>query len=356
MRAASVGEGGRGWTGKGRTDGVLRLVVGMMWLALGAVGQSQVLQWPTDNRSLIEPDGEVRFFAPTPGRTWTAGQFGCVRSEGRQFHEGIDILVTRTDRRGEPLDDVRAVADGIIAYVSRQAALSNYGIYVVIRHRLEGLEVFTVYAHLRDVEPVWEAGRPIRAGQRLGTMGRTANTATRIAKERAHLHFELAFFIQDRFEDWLKSRDPKARNDHGPWNGRNLVGVDVEEVLREQHRLGNRFRLLDWVRNQEETVRVLVADTDFSWLRRYPMLIRRNATAEREGIVAYEVSFTYHGFPFRWIPRARSELDGPLQTRVLAVNEERHRAHPCGGWVFRRGNTWILTARGQQALDLLTYR
>lgn len=264
MRAASVGEGGRGWTGKGRTDGVLRLVVGMMWLALGAVGQSQVLQWPTDNRSLIEPDGEVRFFAPTPGRTWTAGQFGCVRSEGRQFHEGIDILVTRTDRRGEPLDDVRAVADGIIAYVSRQAALSNYGIYVVIRHRLEGLEVFTVYAHLRDVEPVWEAGRPIRAGQRLGTMGRTANTATRIAKERAHLHFELAFFIQDRFEDWLKSRDPKARNDHGPWNGRNLVGVDVEEVLREQHRLGNRFRLLDWVRNQEETVRVLVADTDFS--------------------------------------------------------------------------------------------
>src|SRR5690606_40621039 len=36
-----------------------------------------VLMLPTANHALFEPDGESRFFAPTPGRSWTAGRFGC---------------------------------------------------------------------------------------------------------------------------------------------------------------------------------------------------------------------------------------------------------------------------------------
>lgn len=310
---------------------------------------------PTENRALFESGGEARFFAPTPGRTWAAGQFGCVRSDGWQMHEGIDILATRRDRRGEPLDPVRAAADGEVAYVSRKAALSNYGVYAILRHRIDGLEVFTLYAHLREVRAELAPGRRVRAGETIGILGRTANTASAIGKDRAHLHFEVDLLVNDQFPEWLRARDPKARNDHGPWNGRNLLGLDPAELFRAQREKGEAFSLLAHLRGQREMCRVLVADIRFPWLRRYPMLIRRNATAEREGIVAYEVSLNYNGLPFRLIPRSRGEIKGPLATRLLEVNEEEYRRHPCRKLVFKRGQSWILTARGQELISLLKH-
>ncbi|MBX3746476.1 MAG: M23 family metallopeptidase [Verrucomicrobiae bacterium] len=311
---------------------------------------------PTDNRAIFEPGGEPRFYAPTPGRTWTAGGFGCVRSEGMQMHEGIDILFVQRDRRGEPLDEVRASAPGRIAYISRQASLSNYGIYVVVAHRIEGLEVFTLYAHLRDVRPELAPGMQVAAGQVLGIMGRTANTATPIARDRAHLHFEINLFVNDGFAEYLQKHSPGSRNDHGPWNGRNLVGLDPAAILLAQRREGASFSLLAHVRNQAEYCRVLLAATDFPWLRRYPMLIRRNPAAEAEGIVAYEASLNYNGVPFRLTPRARSEIEGPVSNRLLRVNESEALQHRCRQLIFKRGQAWVLTARGEEWLRHLVHR
>ncbi len=318
-------------------------------------GLAQVFRLPTDNDALLASGGSARFFAPTAGRTWEAGQFGCVRSEGWQMHEGIDILVTRRDRRGEPLDEVRAAAGGEVAYISRKSGLSNYGIYVVLRHRTEGLEVFTLYAHLREVRADLSSGSRVRSGERLGTMGRTTNTRSPITRDRAHLHFEIDLLVNDRFSTWLKAREPQARNDHGVWNGRNLLGLDPAEVYRAQQRLGSRFSLLTHVRNQAEMCKVLVADTSFPWLRRYPMLIRRNAVAEREGIVAYEVSLNYNGLPFALLPRARSEIKGTVSTRLISVNEAEYQRHPCRKLVFRKGQAWVLTAAGNELISLLTH-
>ncbi|MBL9137821.1 MAG: M23 family metallopeptidase [Verrucomicrobiales bacterium] len=310
-------------------------------------------QFPTANRSLLEPSGSARFFAPTAGRTWTAGQFGCVRSDGWQMHEGIDILFTQKDRRGEPTDEVRAAADGEIAYVSRKPGLSNYGIYAVLRHRIEGLEVYTVYAHLRQVRGEWSPGASVRAGDVLGVMGRTTNTKSPIGKDRAHLHFEITLLVNPSFSAWLKQREPDARDDHGMWNGRNLLGIDPAEVFREQQNRGARFSLLDHVRQQRELFRVYIADTSFPWLKRYPQLIRRNPTAERDGIVGYEVSFNFNGLPFRLVPRSRTELNGPQKTRLLSVDEAVYRDSPCRKLVFRRGQSWTLTAHGDELISLL---
>src|SRR5260370_42468959 len=63
---------------------------------------------PTANRALFEPGGEGKFFAGTAGKPWTSGTFGCVRSEGRQFQEGLDIRCLQRDGRGEPIDPVLA--------------------------------------------------------------------------------------------------------------------------------------------------------------------------------------------------------------------------------------------------------
>lgn len=316
---------------------------------------AQPFRLPTENRALLDPARQSEFFAPTPGRTWTAGQFGCVRSDGTQMHEGIDILAMQHDRRGEPTDEVKAAAAGEVAYVSRKPGLSNYGIYIVLRHQIEGLQVFTLYAHLREARSDLAPGNSVAAGEKIGILGRTTNTRTPITRDRAHVHFEIDLLVNERFSGWLKKHEPDTRDDHGPWNGRNLLGLDPAEIFRAQQQKGARFSLLEHVRNQTEMCRVLVADTAFPWLKRYAPLIQRNPIAEREGIVAYELSLNYNGVPFRMTPRARSEITGPVANRLLGVAEAENREHPCRKLVFRRGQSWVLTAKGQELIGLLTY-
>lgn len=312
-------------------------------------------RFPTENEAMLQPGNEAKFFAPTAGRTWTAGQFGCVRSDGTQMHEGVDILALKHDRRGEPLDEVHAAAAGEVAYINRKSGLSNYGNYVVLRHTIDGLEVYTLYAHLREARRDLQPGQKVHAGETIGALGRTTNTRSSITKDRAHVHFEIDLLVNERFPAWLHKHEPEARDDHGAWNGRNLLGLDPAEVFRQQQRQGTAFNLLEHVRNQEEMCKVLVADTSFPWLKRYPRLIRKNAVAEKEGIVAYEVSLNYNGLPFRLTPRARSEIKGSVSTRILSVAETEYRQHGCRKLIFPRGQSWILTARGQELISLLTH-
>ena len=105
---------------------------------------------PTPNRALFEANGESRYFVGTVGKPWTSGTFGCVRSDGRQIHEGLDIKATRRDKNGDPSDPIYATADGSVAYFNSRAALSNYGRYIILRHQVEGIEIYSVYAHLSE--------------------------------------------------------------------------------------------------------------------------------------------------------------------------------------------------------------
>src|ERR1700722_6133108 len=140
-----------------------------------AANAQSPFQFPTANHALYEPGQELKFFAPTaPDKPWTSGSFGCVRSDGWQMHEGLDILHLHTDRRGEPTDPVMATADGTVMYVSTKAALSNYGKYIVIRHLVEGLEIYSLYAHLSDVQPGLKISESVKAGEVIATMGGTS--------------------------------------------------------------------------------------------------------------------------------------------------------------------------------------
>ncbi len=111
-----------------------------LFLGLGAsLLAQQPFQFPTANHALYDNGNELKFFAPTaPDKPWTTGSFGCVRTDGRQMHEGLDIRCLQRDRRGEPTDPVMATADGMVVYFSMKPALSNYGRYIVIRHVIEG--------------------------------------------------------------------------------------------------------------------------------------------------------------------------------------------------------------------------
>ena len=139
-----------------------------IFLAGGAFGaglaaEAQPFYLPTANHALFVKGGEPDFFAPTPGKTWESGCFGCVRTDRQQMHEGLDIKCLQRDSRGEPADPVMAAAAGTVVYINNRPALSNYGRYIVVRHLIGGVEVYSLYAHLHSVRERSQ-GRDFGAG------------------------------------------------------------------------------------------------------------------------------------------------------------------------------------------------
>ena len=316
---------------------------------------AQPFQLPTANHALFEKDGDERFFVGTVGKPWTSGCFGCVRSDGWQMHEGLDIRCLERDKNGEPVDPVMATADGTVSYINSKPSLSNYGNYVVLRHVVDGLEVYSLYAHLSQVRSGLKAGQAVKAGETIAIMGHTTNTREPITKDRAHVHFELNLFVNDRFALWFKRTSPSERNDHGIWNGQNLLGLDPRLILLGGHSEGQKFSLLNFVRGQTELCRVLVRKTDFPWLKRYALLVHPNPTAEKEGVAGYEIALNFNAVAFELIPRAASEIKGRGAFQLLSVNEAEVRKNPCRRLVIQKGSRWELTSRGIEALQMLTY-
>src|SRR5579863_1450055 len=103
-----------------------RCLVAFVILSL-CTARAEYFHLPTANQALFEKGGEERFFVGTVGKPWTSGTFGCVRSEGHQIHEGLDIRCVQRDKRGEPADPVMATADGTVVYINAKPSLSNYG-------------------------------------------------------------------------------------------------------------------------------------------------------------------------------------------------------------------------------------
>jgi murein DD-endopeptidase MepM/ murein hydrolase activator NlpD len=312
-------------------------------------------QFPTANHNLFIVGNEMKFFAPTaPDKPWTSGSFGCVRNDGQRLHEGLDILHLQIDKRGEPVDTVMAAADGTVVYINMKPSLSNYGNYVVVHHVVEGMEIYSLYAHLSAVQPGLKTGLQVRQGEVIATMGRTSNAEV-IAKDRAHVHFELNVLVNDNFAAWFKTASPGERNDHGEWSGQNLNGLDPREILLREHNPVTKFSLLNFVRSQTELCRVLVRATNFPYLKRYPMLLVRNPVADKQGVAGYEIALNLNGVAFALMPRAESEIKSRAKIQLLSVNETEEKANPCRHLVVQRGGHWELANEGLRDVELLTY-
>ncbi len=333
---------------------ILALAVAAGFFSVSSHARAEMFALPTANHALFERDSEEKFFVGTVGKPWTTGTFGCVRTEGEQMHEGLDIRCLQRDKRNEPTDPVMATADGTVAYISRRPSLSNYGNYIVLKHVIEGIEIYSLYGHLHEIREGLHINQAVKAGEVIAIMGRTANTREGISKDRAHVHFELNLLLNDKFSAWYKSRFTSQRNDHGEWNGQNLMGMDPKIILLSQH-TNPKFSLLEFIRHQPELCRVQIRDTNFSWLRRYRALVRSNPTAEKEGIAGYELALNFNGIPFELIPRAASELKGRAKVQLLSVNEAEHQKNPCRHLVVNHGGKWELSRHGLELIDQLTY-
>jgi len=305
------------------------------------------LAWPTDNDALRRGD-LAAFYQPTAEGSIPSATFGCARRGGRRFHEGIDIRPLRRDKRGEALDEVRAVADGVVAFINAKSGLSNYGRYVVLAHRWDGVEVYTLYAHLADVAPGLNAGMAVTKNQRLGTLGRSTNYKEGIPRERAHLHFEVNFLLNTHFHIWYPRRDPKAPP-FGNFNGLNLYGLDPAALLLAAG-ANPKLNFAEYAARQKIAFTVFVPAKPFPWLTLHPEQIQ---PAPKGVVAAYEIGATAWGTPIAVWPR--SDTGGRRLPSVARVDESELARNGCRDLVQRDKRGWSLTEQGRQWLELLTY-
>jgi peptidoglycan hydrolase-like protein with peptidoglycan-binding domain len=111
---------------------------------------------------------------PVHGPHSFSNDFGAPRHQGR--HEGNDIIALR----GTP---VVAVADGTIERMTR-VEMGLGGIWIWLR---DDAGTGYYYAHLRAIAPGLAPGSRVRAGQKLGEVGRTGDARGGVY----HLHFEM---------------------------------------------------------------------------------------------------------------------------------------------------------------------
>jgi hypothetical protein len=330
-------------------------------LHFGAFAQPFAL--PTPNRDILDPSTLENYFVPTVGRTWESGTFGCVRSERQQIHEGLDIRSKTFDRRGEATDPVFATADGRIVYVNGSPGKSSYGRYIVIEHDINGIAIYSLYAHLSTISQGIAAGVAVKQNQQIGVIGRSTNTKATISKERAHLHFELCLYLSPHFLPWYRKNYPNQA-DHDGYHGWNLAGIDPWLVFKEQWKKEAEFDLASFIRrdgnitrmDKEQLCRVLIYKKEFPFARLYPRLTVVNKVALEEGIVAWDVRFDYNGAPFVVIPRAASEISNSKgKYTLLAVNEEEQRINPGRHFLKKTGAQWQMTSKFISYLDQITY-
>lgn len=281
------------------------------------LGQAADIYWPTPDPSYFKGGSIEDQLQPTASGRLQSALFGCVRNGGNRFHEGIDLKPMRRDRRGEAVDPIYSVMAGKVAYVSTIAGNSSYGRYVVIEHMGADVPVYTLYSHLASVEPGIRAGAKVVAGQRIGTMGRSAGGYS-IPRSRAHLHFEIGVMKTGRFQSWFENSDFGSRNKHGNYNGMNLIGVDPLDFF-ETVRAGE-FKDFASYFDQLPTAFTIRVATDKlpNYILRYPKLLTR--PIPRNGVVGWDIDYTWYGLPKRWTPLTQEDVRTRKEGDVTLVD------------------------------------
>ncbi|MDD2763912.1 MAG: M23 family metallopeptidase [Opitutaceae bacterium] len=300
-----------------------RLTVSVLVLLTAIVAPARdrlELIWPTPNQAWAEGRSLETFIQPTVSGEPPSGCFGCVRSDGFQFHEGIDIKPVARDRRGEPADRIFAVMAGVVRHVNLRPGESSYGRYIVIEHPGAAPAVYTLYAHLASVMPRIAPGVQVERGQVIAVMGHSAGGYA-IPRDRAHLHFEIGVMATRDFQSWYNWKKFGSPNQHGRWNGMNLMGLDPLDFYNQwrDHRVDN---FQDYFEQMRPQVRLRIATRRIpDFVQRYPGLLL--APLPVGPIGGWEIAFDWTGLPFAWRPLLPAEVMGLAVNHVSIVEVDR---------------------------------
>ena len=283
-------------------------VLGVFWLTL-MPAHALDLALPTDNDALFSDNGAAfyqyieRDYKGEKSTPWQGGQYGFVRDATdtgagtvfTRFHEGIDIRPVRRDAHGDPLDEIRAIADGKVVHVNAVAGYSNYGKYMVIEHRWDGSNYYSLYGHLSSM--LVQPGATVTRGQPIAVMG---YTGVGINQERAHLHLELDLMFSREFDSWYSTFFRNDPNHNGIYNGMNLAGLDVARLFLAL-RKNPALTIPEFLNGEETFYKVaLPRSRHFDLSRLYPWMLA--AGKEKS---SWEVSFARSGVPLKIEPSDR---------------------------------------------------
>jgi murein DD-endopeptidase MepM/ murein hydrolase activator NlpD len=301
-------------------------IAGFFLFFVAALRAQHLLNFPTDNRALLDGRPQDFFmhvnrnFEGEKSTPWQGGQYGFVRGPVRdgdgirysQLHEGIDIRPVSRNIRGDPMDEVRAVASGSVVHVSHEARASNYGKYVVVEHRWDGCPYYTLYAHLASI---WvQPGQPLQQGQPLGIMGFTGSG---IDRERAHTHFEVCMMLSKNFDGWHTANFPQDPNQHGIYNGLNLVGIDPAALLLAAPK-DPAFKISAYIARAEPAFKITVKNSPNLYLvRAYPWLVAKGEIANPP---SWTITFSRYGVPLR-VEAAETLVTEPIVAWVKETNQ-----------------------------------
>ncbi|MEO7412686.1 MAG: M23 family metallopeptidase [Opitutaceae bacterium] len=291
---------------------------------LGGAAERVELSWPTPSLAWAEGKSPATFLQEAGSGDPESGGYGGVRSGGTQFHEGIDIKPVRRDARGEPTDPIFAAMTGVVRHISASPGNSSYGRYIVLEHPDVSPAVYTLYAHLSRIAPELRVGGRVARGETIGVMGHSSGGYS-IPKERSHLHFEMGVMVTRNFQAWYDRRGFGSKNEHGIWNGMNLMGLDPIHVFNEW-RAGRLTNFEEYFSRMGTAVTLRIATPrtpDF--VTRYPSLLTKPVPL---GLVSgWEIRCSWTGVPFSWTPLTASEVSGLTIDRpqIISYNEQLER-------------------------------
>lgn len=313
---------------------------------------------PTDNDALFSGGGPAfyqyveRNYKGAKSTPWQGGQYGFVRDPVEtpagivytRFHEGIDIKPLRRDARDEPLDGVRAIADGKVVHINPVPSYSNYGKYIVIEHRWNGSSYYSLYGHLSSI--VVQPGDSVQRGQRIAVMG---YTGAELNQARAHVHLELNLMLSHRFEAWHDTFFKNDPNHNGIYNGINLAGLDIARLYLALHK--NPSLTIPEFLNDEETFYkvTLPKSSHFELPRLYPWMLAGSRENEKS---SWDISFARSGLPLKIEPSDKHVTQPELSyVKKNSVDYSYLTRGDIGG----RGSNAHLTESGRRLMQLLIW-
>lgn len=278
---------------------------------------------PTDNTAIFSNDPSQfymytnRSFEGVSSRPWTGGRYGFVRNQKRtshgiiftRFHEGIDIRPTLRDKENRPLDDIRAVGDGVVAYTNKTSSRSNYGNYIVVQHNWGDGPFYSLYAHLNHISA--KQGDKVKGGDTLGKLG---YTGAGINRERAHVHVEFDMMLSEKFEAW-HDKFFRSPNHHSIYNGLNLSGLDVAGLFHS-HKEDPKLTLPQFVKMAGAYYKVACPSPpgrNLPIIKRYPWLLK--GMKPKSPPTAWEFTLSSSGLPIEVRPYPK-KLKQPIVTWV----------------------------------------
>jgi murein DD-endopeptidase MepM/ murein hydrolase activator NlpD len=180
----------------------------------------------------------------------------------------------------------------------------------------------------------------VARGEVIATMGHSSGGYS-IPVERAHLHFEIGVRTTQNFQAWYDRQKFGSKNEHGAWNGFNLLGIDPLDFLNAW-RAGRVDSFQDYFSRMAPAVKLRIATHQTpDFVTRYPSLLTKPLPLGP--VSGWEIAFNWTGLPFAWTPLTGLETAGLAseQPRIIAVDAELERRQRSktlavskhGGWV-----------------------